>query len=1559
MTAPGPAAEPQRAQWGPADAPGTTPAAGSQDQPAATAPDAAAEPARAAALTNSDVAAAWQHMAASSSGHLWPVAAFITHGTVPDPGALHGPDDPQDSTAWDGDGLRRSVASEPPSREGTLNWGQAARWIDAGMTSGDLQILLEASRLAAFCDSWLEQVRDTAHEAEADAFYDAGHGAAVALQECISRVTAAAAQAHGPDAAVPAAPAGADSYRREQVVTTPGQDQALATIRELREFAQQAARRINDSSGPGPAATPAEAGVPAAPETAGPGALAPADGHDTGRSGDPAPVPEPVSDDLIRAAFDTFRSTAAAEGLPAGDKDQALAHAFSLAMRRDEATHQHPAGANLGDQYEVTYRGPFGTTTTLPACCEQSARQSAQAMSGMMAEPVSAVTITGEDGRRETVFRGGQPVPPAAAPPPAAAAGESQAPADGRAHEIIRTATGPQPGPGAHQTVCTVCSDPLDPALHSLGDLTHPTCDPAQQVGQPALAAAQPTLALDDPAATASGTPGQEQPPAAGAELSGAGRRGRDELHAAVDFLAALPGTVATDDSSGFATARTYLGMFLADLPAGQWTGEMAIAAWAMLGRYTEQLGEAGISYERLPCPPGAEHMNGAQLATAHETAAQQMAAIWPGMLRSRYGSQYIRCDSHGATVMLGYDIAAGADLAHEAAQIPGLHGYATAAQAGVYAFTSLPDVVALADRHGIPVTDDVRALAAAATRQDSRTSITAGPEPASVPGAAGAADPDQSAPEQQPPEPAATAARPGPQPVTGSDLALALRRMAPQHFAALIENGRDPARYQFDGWRHDGEPDPGASELVEFGRAGLRIRIGAPDGARDRTLTWAQVRHWIRPGLTPARQQLLATAARAFFQYSILVSSYAMPATPAHEALQQAARELDGIQQRALGAIISDALARRGTGPLPDRLAGPATLPGDRDEVLPLPGDGDRAAADAADLNRVGELAGVLPAWPPRWSKPVSQVQPGDILRGPPHAPALFIVTDLPRRTGTATEFTGTAGGPDGPATTRLISHGHDPDPQVEVIPASGPLTGPIPAPAMAIAPAYDAESSLELPVPDHRDDLAAGLGQPQSGPAQGPPRPAPEGISPLRGAAAASHGRWRPHRLVYPDGAALTCRPDGRFGPAWAGTAAGIIPAADHAGGWLQAVVRSDGSLHVVHPAVIAPAGINPYALMRYRDQQRFSEFDQAEAAGHDAAWMDAVLVDAGDLVRIQIEPGGDPEIRAVTSAQAAGIRVRVTTTGPGGDTRTHPYLSRDRVEVMLPARHPAEDGPYAAQLFAPRPHQALPGPAAGSGPAAARPTTASLAAGLGGVRFAELEQRVAALERELAHLRSTGTAGPGSDGDGPARSADGHVWAPAAASAEWLRQAQASAGHAIAALRQEWLWTQLHDLTDSACRLTRDALTGRLRFADLPQALRSWRGLWAQVCELTGDLADVVMARLRPGSRSWRAARRLRQAATEAVAHARGWLSRGENLPPGSYDPPPGYRAPTWARADAAARLHRAGAGPLSQIDFPGALAGATARKTPGPHTRRRGARTAAARTAQRAAQPAGRP
>ena len=157
----------------------------------------------------------------------------------------------------------------------------------------------------------------------------------------------------------------------------------------------------------------------------------------------------------------------------------------------------------------------------------------------------------------------------------------------------------------------------------------------------------------------------------------------------------------------------------------------------------------------------------------------------------------------------------------------------------------------------------------------------------------------------------------------------------------------------------------------------------------------------------------------------------------------------------------------------------------------------------------------------------------------------------------------------------------------------------------------------------------------------------------------------------------------------------------------------------------------------------------------------------------------------------------------------------------------------------------------------------------------------------------------------------------------------------------------------MTGAARRLAGAAHAARLRFPDPAAALRAWREIWAQACEITGDLAAALTRRLRAGSPAWRAARRLRHAAAEGAAHARGWLDPGRQLPAGSYDTPGNLQAPTWATADAATRLHDTGHGRLADLDFPGPLAGLPPRRPPRPRDRRHAARTAPAR------QPATRP
>jgi hypothetical protein len=195
----------------------------------------------------------------------------------------------------------------------------------------------------------------------------------------------------------------------------------------------------------------------------------------------------------------------------------------------------------------------------------------------------------------------------------------------------------------------------------------------------------------------------------------------------------------------------------------------------------------------------------------------------------------------------------------------------------------------------------------------------------------------------------------------------------------------------------------------------------------------------------------------------------------------------------------------------------------------------------------------------------------------------------------------------------------------------------------------------------------------------------PFPEGISPLP-VTAVSGGPCRPHRLVYRDGTVVDCRPIGH-GPAWTGIAAGVIPAAGNlAPGWLQVVRRDDDDLLAVHPALISPWSVDPYAGIPYRQRVRFRVFDAAEAAGLDAAGLPAILIDRSDRIRAGYPPAGNPETRAVLDVHTTdGATVMIASAGPVSGITIEEYPARDAVDVVIPDRHPGEDSPQALCLFA----------------------------------------------------------------------------------------------------------------------------------------------------------------------------------------------------------------------------------------------------------------------------------
>ena len=255
----------------------------------------------------------------------------------------------------------------------------------------------------------------------------------------------------------------------------------------------------------------------------------------------------------------------------------------------------------------------------------------------------------------------------------------------------------------------------------------------------------------------------------------------------------------------------------------------------------------------------------------------------------------------------------------------------------------------------------------------------------------------------------------------------------------------------------------------------------------------------------------------------------------------------------------------------------------------------------------------------------------------------------------------------------------------------------------------------------------------------AAGPPLPAtpgdtrttpaqfPHGISPLP-VTATSGGRVRPGRLLYADGTPVDFRPIGSSRTV-AAVAAGAVPGeGDLAPGWLQVIQLGSGDLQKVHPALISPRGVSPLDWLPIRQIRRFGEFDSAEATGRDSAMLPATLIDRGDHIRTAA--GEVREVIAHTDLSSASVKI--ATTGPGGPDSGQQYARWETVEVMIPARHPAQDSPVAGQLFAV------------TAPPAQR-TGASAASGQALAPAASLDE-LTGLQETLDWIRRDGAPAPG---------------------------------------------------------------------------------------------------------------------------------------------------------------------------------------------------------------------
>ena len=205
-------------------------------------------------------------------------------------------------------------------------------------------------------------------------------------------------------------------------------------------------------------------------------------------------------------------------------------------------------------------------------------------------------------------------------------------------------------------------------------------------------------------------------------QMPAAGRTTDDNtvaaLHGALGGISSVCDYAQRNDAQGFNAADTWLGHVLAQMPAGLWSDDAALAAWDMLRKYRGQLASAGIDYDQLPRPAGADELEAGRREEARERArqrAREHAGQWRDQ-QYRQAHTYLRCDGDGEQVTLAFPYDPG--LVDACRTVPGRR-YDDAAKANVFPFTSLPAVIELADAHGIEVTPDVRALPAIAAGQE------------------------------------------------------------------------------------------------------------------------------------------------------------------------------------------------------------------------------------------------------------------------------------------------------------------------------------------------------------------------------------------------------------------------------------------------------------------------------------------------------------------------------------------------------------------------------------------------------------------------------------------------------------------------------------------------------------------------------------------------------------------------------------------------------------------------------------------------------------------------
>jgi len=251
-----------------------------------------------------------------------------------------------------------------------------------------------------------------------------------------------------------------------------------------------------------------------------------------------------------------------------------------------------------------------------------------------------------------------------------------------------------------------------------------------------------------------------------------------------------------------------------------------------------------------------------------------------------------------------------------------------------------------------------------------------------------------------------------------------------------------------YSGERAAGEPDPGAREAVTPGPAGLRIQVDPAGSRRTGLITWRQIDDLLRPGMTPARRQIVTQAWQV--RVGFMAANASFRAAGESHLAAAAADELRAQAAAAVTAILA--------------AAHPAA-----------DGQAPQTADEDATARRIADLAATLPSQPPRSRTPAGQVTTGDIIGHPGYRFQPFRVAAPPRHTDAAIEITGRltepAGTePPGPITLTL-PHAGRPGPVVSVIPVPARSLRPL-------FPGHDAAADTAQPAgtrPDRAGRAAA----------------------------------------------------------------------------------------------------------------------------------------------------------------------------------------------------------------------------------------------------------------------------------------------------------------------------------------------------------------------------------------------------------------------------------------------------------------------------------------------------